>query len=117
MSRLERFVSHARRAAYPSIDTFLKERTKIESDWPAYADDPTLCKLPRYFWKDAQSSTPHLAVHGAFDTADWKLQGQLWKNAYDARLQHAMSRMNHHTHPVCNEHTGERRPLASCIPK
>ena len=36
---------------------------------------------------------------------------------YETRLQHALSRMNHHIHPVVNAETGERRPLPSCQPK
>ena len=40
-----------------------------------------------------------------------------WTRKYKERLQHVMSRMNHHIHPLVNPTTGERRPLRSCIPK
>ena len=47
----------------------------------------------------------------------WRQEGLAWRTLYDQRHQHVMSRMNHHIHPLVNEHTGERRVLGSCVSK
>ena len=40
----------------------------------------------------------------------------MWKEHYHKRLQHVLSHMNHHIHPL-NPATGERKPLKSCCRK
>ena len=82
-----------------SPDKFEAERDSIEREWPAYAADQTLCRLPR----DLQQT--HTAT------------GQEWIAAYQSRTQHCLSRMNHHIHPLVNAATGQRRSLTSCRPK
>ncbi len=49
-----------------------------------------------------------------FYTSAWLQEGAAWEKQYQERLQHTLSRMNHHIHPVVNAETGERRPLKSC---
>ena len=46
----------------------------------------------------------------------WTTDAQLWLCKFDARLQHAMLRMNHHVHPL-DPVSGERKVLNSCRPK
>ena len=80
-----------------------RSRAKVEKAWPAYADDLSLCRLPQFFWNSTQASPEE------------------WLQEYHTRLQHALSRMNHHIHPLINPEddpaTGERRSLQSCRPK
>eukprot|EP00959_Pyramimonas_sp_CCMP1952_P282543 5905608-Pyramimonas_sp.AAC.1 len=94
------FVSYSRCASYPSVEQFEAEREDVEAAWPAFAGDMALSRLPAFFWK----------ARGA----DAGAAG--WADEYEKRLQHCLSRMNHHVHPKC-ERTGERRPLRSCMPK
>ena len=47
----------------------------------------------------------------------WEAEGAAWKAKRETRLQHVLSHMNHHVHPLVNAETGERKPLASCQPK
>lgn len=48
-------------------------------------------------------------------------EGMEWNHLYMARLQHVLSRMDHHIHPLKNRdddmETGERGPLSSCTTK
>ncbi|CAK0869630.1 unnamed protein product [Prorocentrum cordatum] len=94
------FVSYSRCASYPSVEQFEAEREDVEAAWPAFAGDMALSRLPAFFWKARGADA------GAAE----------WADEYEKRLQHCLSRMNHHVHPKC-ERTGERRPLRSCMPK
>ena len=96
---MKEYISHVRCASYPDVEKFKEERDDIEKAWPAYATDYDLCRLPTFFWQQPDSNAAN------------------WKREYEDRLQHTLSRMNHHIHPVKNPATGERRPLGSCKPK
>ena len=100
---LKQFVSHVRCAAYPDVAAHERSRAQVEKAWPAYADDLSLSRLPQSFWNASRASP------------------QEWLQEYHTRLQHALSRMNHHIHPLINPEddpaTGERRPLQPCRPK
>ena len=91
--------SYVRCASYPDLEQFQKERGHIENTWPAYAADQTLSRIPTFFWSSREAT------------------GLVWKAEYMKRLQHCMSRMNHHIHPLVNAETGERHSLPSCRPK
>ena len=91
--------SYVRCASYPDLEKFQKERGHIENTWPAYAADQTLSRIPTFFWSSREAT------------------GLVWKAEYMKRLQHCMSRMNHHIHPLVNAETGERHSLPSCRPK
>ena len=49
------------------------------------------------------------------------LEDEEWNTQYKNRLQHTLSHMNHHVHPLQikndNVETGDRRPLSSCTTK
>ena len=100
---LKQFVSHVRCAAYPDVDAHRRSRAQVEKAWPAYADDRSLSRVPQFFWNSSEAS------------------GTEWLRQHNNRLQHALSHMNHHTHPLINHEddpaTGERRPLQSCRAK
>ena len=107
------YVSAARCAEYPDNNVFKEERATIERTWPAFADDMSLSRPPAW----ACNLAPPCTVLS--DTmAD---EGLEWNALYKKRLQHALSRMNHHIHPLCSPgddmETGERRPLSSCTTK
>ena len=44
----------------------------------------------------------------------WAQDGKRWLALRDDRLQHVLSHMNHHIHPLKEDGTGERRLLAGC---
>ena len=100
---MKRFVSYVRCASYPDLAAYQRERSRVEKAWPAYAKDPTLSRLPSFFW--SARAAP----------------GEEWLRQYGSRLQHALSHMNHHIHPLLDPEgdpeTGERRSLQSCRPK
>ena len=96
---MKEYVNYSRCAAYPDVDRFEQERDTIEKEWPAYADDLTLSRLPNFFWHCGDTSPEE------------------WTQRYHERLQHCLSRMNHHIHPLVNAATGTRRPLQSCLAK
>lgn len=107
------FVSTARCAEYPYRELFKEERATIERTWPAFANDMSLSRPPAWACKLAPSCTV---------SPDTMLaEGMDWDKQYKKRLQHTLSRMNHHIHPLCNPEddmeTGQRRPLSSCITK
>ena len=81
------------------MDAHLQAREQREKAWPAYADDLSLSRLPELFWTSSEAS------------------GEEWLRQYHKWLQHALSRMNHHIHPLVDTATGERRPRSSCTPK
>ncbi len=100
---LKQYVSHVRCAAYPDVDAHRQARAQVEKAWPAYAEEVSLSRLPQFFWTSREAS------------------GEEWLRQYHERLQHALSHMNHHIHPLVNPEddpaTGERRSLQSCRPK
>ena len=57
----------------------------------------------------------------AFFCVHQDIAGSQWQQMYQTRLQHALSRRNHHIHPLvdalADPETGERRSLQSCRPK
>ena len=108
---MKTYFSKARCAAYPDADRFQQERASIEEAWPAYAQDTSLSLPPPF----AYSSTAQLTA--ALGAPAWREEGEEWKRQYNNRLQHVLSRMNHHVHPIKNQETGERRPLRSCLRK
>ena len=81
---MKEYISYTRCASYPNVSKFLAERNEIEKQWPAYSDDLTLSRLPAFFWNRP-------------DAEAWE-----WKAQYEGRLQHCLSRMNHHIHPLVN---------------
>ena len=100
---LNLFISYVRCASYPDLKIHQQHRGDVEKSWPAYSADQTLSRLPSFFWDEQAAS------------------GADWKRMYQKRLQHALSRMNHHIHPLINKDddpmTGDRRSLISCRPK
>ena len=96
---MKEYISYTRCASYPDISQFIAERNDIEEQWPAYSDDLTLSRLPAFFWTERCATS-------------W-----IWKARYEERLQHCLSRMNHHIHPLVDGGGGERRPLPSCLSK
>ena len=76
------FASYSRCASYPDVAAFEQQRERIEQAWPAYAEDPNLSRLPRFFWQGLQAS------------------GAERGEQYCQRLQHALAHMNHHIHPL-----------------
>ena len=46
---LKQYVSHVRCAAYPDVDAHRQARAQVEKAWPAYAEDVSLSRLPRFF--------------------------------------------------------------------
>ena len=46
---MKEYISYTRCASYPDVSRFLAERNDIEKQWPAYADDLTLSRLPAFF--------------------------------------------------------------------
>ena len=110
------FHDHLRCAAYPDVAKFEAEREQIETSWPAYAADRLLSKPPWYIWSGARTgAAPHLFSGTAMEA--WMEEGHEWKTHNADRLQHVLSRMNHHIHPIINAETGERKPLGACQPK
>mgnify|MGYP002811759978 FL=1 len=100
---LKHYVSHVRCASYPDLEAHRAGRGKVEKAWPAYAEDATLSRLPHVFWRAPEAS------------------GEEWLRQYHSRLQHGLTRMNHHIHPLVNPDddpsTGERRSWQSCRPQ
>ena len=92
------YISYVRCAEYPDLEKFNDERAAIEKEWPAYASDYSLCRLPAVFWTSQKESL------------------DVWRQQFDIRLQHSLSRMNHHIHPL-NPETRERKPLSSSVVK
>ena len=115
---MKTFVSTVRCASYPDVEKFSEERKEVEEAWPAYADDRVLSKAPGFVYECSGTSLTGTA-HSSPDLGNpaWLQDGVAWKKKYDQRLQHVMSRMNHHIHPVSNAVTGERKPLKSCCKK
>jgi len=93
---MKHYINHVRCATYPNVDLFNKERDQIEKSWPAYAEDYDLCRLPRELRTEAGAAAGE------------------WITKYNDRLQHTLSRMNHHIHPLVDASTGVRRLLNSC---
>ena len=110
---MKAYVNFVRCAAYPDIKKFNEERAAIEKAWPTYPEDPSLSFVPRFLGHT--TGTSHIVE--STDTEAWYQEGLAWRMLYDQRHQHVMSRMNHHIHPLVNEHTGERRVLGSCVSK
>ena len=111
------FVSHVRCAEYPDPAKFEAERATIEKAWPAFASDPSLCRLDRDLWAQRPAYTiPNPWMTIRCDRERWVLEGKEWIQRFNRRLQHTLSCMNHHIHPL-NAETGERYVLSSCKPK
>ena len=81
------YINSTRVGAYPDIDKVMETREQVEKAWPAYSKDQSLARMPKFFWTEQLAS------------------GEVWKNMYEQRLQHSLSCMNHHIHPVVNEKT------------
>ena len=64
---------------------------------------------------ETRANHPWQGDQNAKAMSAWEADGEVWRHAYEARVQHTFSRMNHHIHPL-NEETGERRVLESCRP-
>ena len=114
VDRFKEYVNFTRVAAYPDIEKFERERECIETSWPAYANDFTLCRPSSFL---APRSLLCVPSSSQFPREEMTIEEKEWTRQYRQRLQHVMSRMNHHIHPLINAATGERRPLRSCIPK
>jgi len=46
---VKRYVSYVRCASYPQVEAFRLEKPRIEKEWPAFTNDQSLCRLPRFF--------------------------------------------------------------------
>ena len=111
------FVSHVRCGAYPNLKKFDAERDEIEKAWPAFANDLSLSRLDADLWSDSPGkSISHPWGEMKCFKEEWLREGVEWLHRYHRRLQHTMSRMNHHIHPL-NEETKVRYVLNSCKPK
>ena len=109
----KRYVSIMRRATYPDLKKFEDDRESIESAWPAFAQDRQLSRPPAWIHASVEHSTWD-ASH--FLRGEFQQEGRDWKRKYNDRLQHVMSHMNHHIHPL-DPKSGKRRPLRSCCKK
>ena len=120
----KRYIENVRRASYPDVAQFEEDKSKIEAAWPAYAQNFSLSRPPASLFEHAaetQNLTPthHTRqVDGAtvLLSPAWLAEGTMWAEHYNHRLQHVLSHMNHHIHPL-NQATGERKPLKSCCRK
>ena len=112
---LKVFHDHLRCAVYPDVAKLEAERSEIERKWPAYADDTALSRAPAYVWDALHRPVHHLLSTDSWEV--WRDEGKMWLSKRASRLQHVLSHMNHHIHPLVNAATGERRPLMSCRPK
>ena len=121
LPELKKYHDHVRCASYPDVEGFQAAKADIEKVWPHYAADTQLCRAPAYVWtsflRGGRAPCPSVAdIDGTVSFDDWLSEGAVWKHQRDARLQHVLSRMNYHIHPM-DAATGERRPLRSCQPK
>ena len=119
INAIKAFHSYVRCASLPDPVKMEEERAAIEEAWPAYADDKSLSLLPEDFWdmgKEDRAMHPWQEDFDPTALAAWDADGVRWRQAYEARVQHTFSRMNHHIHPM-NDTTGERVVLKSCRPK
>jgi len=112
------FVSHVRCGAYPNLKKFDAERDEIEKAWPAFANDFSLSRLDADLWATSPGNKVIFHPWGKIQCPkeEWLREGGEWLHRYHRRLQHTMSRMNHHIHPL-NKETGLRYVLNSCKPK
>ena len=109
------YVENVRVATYPDFELFQKEKPFIESAWPAFATDMSLCRPPRNLIRDFFESSSTSGLRSTTDASS-HAEAAMWKGHYERRLQHVLSRMNHHIHPL-NPLTQERKPLKSCCRK
>ena len=123
---MKRSSSHTRCASYPDPVGFQKAKDKIEEQWPAYASDQTLSRLPAVFWRDVfprsfrtadQSRGVPVSVDSGSAYEKANEDGRDWINHFNRRLQHVLSHFNHHIHPRVAPGSEERRPLSSCLGK
>ena len=112
---MKSFQSYVRCATLPDAEKMKAELADIEQQWPAYANDKTLCLLPKPFWDMHRKQEVAHLWNGA-DAATCNKDGAAWRSMYLERKQHAFSRMNHHIHPL-PEGSEERRVLQSCKAK
>ena len=110
---LKRFHSYVRCAQYPDVEAFLEKRAEIEKAWPAYASDTFLCGPPDYAWGSLQPTCPR-ALGSDVDMEAWAQDGSSWLAKRKDRVQHVLSHMNHHIHPLKDDGSGERKLLAGC---
>ena len=56
---MKEYISYTRCASYPDVSKFHTDQSTIEKEWPAFAKDLSLSRLPAFFWneKDAQGGT------------------------------------------------------------
>ncbi len=81
-------------SAYAGVQKFADEQADIERTWPAYTQDYTLRRIPKFFWDSTTASM------------------ETWQAKFQARSQHVLSRLNYHIHPLKD---GVRKPLGSCL--
>ena len=108
-------MENVRKASYPDVIKFQQEKHSIESAWPAFAADMSLSRPSRNLVKDFFGGARENG-HRSESDPESRAEAALWKGHYERRLQHVLSRMNHHIHPL-NSQTGERKPLKSCCRK
>ena len=109
------FHDRVRCAAYPDAQKVKEERQKIETAWPAFAENFALCRAPSFLWDPLRASGPPV-LSEATNLEKWSYEGHTWGSKQKDRLQYVLSRMNHHIHPLVDASTGERRPLPACQP-
>ena len=113
---LKRFHDYVRCATYPNLDEFLQKRDAIEKAWPAFAKDQVLSRAPTYAWEALRYDCAQVLHKGA-DMKAWEDDGRRWLTLRNDRLQHVLSHMNHHIHPLKDDGSGKRRLLTGCRSK
>ena len=102
---LKRFHDYVRCATYPNLDEFLQKRDAIEKAWPAFANDQVLSRPPTYAWEAVRHECAQ-ALHKSADIRAWKDDGRRWLTLRNDRMQHVLSHMNHHIHPLKDDGSG-----------
>ena len=115
MKAFKKYHNHARCAEYPDVKSFEAERASVEATWPEYKQDTSMCRPPEHLWSDARVPHTNHLLDGQQQLDAWKDEGMRWTEVNQDRLQHILSRMNHHIHPL--QADGQRRPLKSCQPQ
>ena len=72
-----------------------------------------LSRPPEYAWESLRHDCPKPLGPGV-DMDAWVQDGDVWLGKRHTRVQHVLSHMNHHIHPLKEDGSGERKLLAGC---
>ena len=72
-----------------------------------------LSLAPAYAWEALRSGCSQV-LQQSVDLSTWEMDGRRWLTLRNERLQHVLSHMNHHIHPLKDDGSGERGLLAGC---